>query len=218
MKKHFFSFLSLLLLLPALSACGKYDYYAHVSDEKSDVFLAETENYTLTVSCVCREHPFLCDGVAAQKSNLLEAVLIEKEPSGGEYELYFLGDEPKGGDMSFRNVTGDWFYSRSVETFPESSLSVKIVKDGAQEEILATSVKTENTLSTRQALEKAVEAEHDRISKMTRGGVFCGEFHVRLLRRDKNYYYVGIVGGAGDILALLLDSETGEVLARRERS
>ena len=53
---------------------------------------------------------------------------------------------------------------------------------------------------------------------MTRGGVFYGEFHVRLLRRDKTYYYVGIVNSKGDILSLLLDSETGEILARRERT
>lgn len=43
-----------------------------------------------------------------------------------------------------------------------------------------------------------------------------GEFHVRLLRRDANYYYVGIVDGKGHTISLLLDSETGETLARRE--
>lgn len=218
MKRYFLSFLSLLLLLPALSACGTYDYYAHVSDEKRDIFRAETETYTLTVSCVSREYPFLCDGVAAQKSDLLEAVLTEKTPSAGEYELYFLEDVPKGGDMSFRSVTGDWYYSRTAETFPEGSLSVRVVKDGTAEDIVATSVKTENTLSPREALQRAVDSEKDYISKMTRGGDFYGEFHVRLLRRDKNYYYVGIVNGEGDILSLLLDSETGEILARRERT
>lgn len=216
MKKSFLPFLTLLLLLPALSACGKYDYSAHISDVKSDLFLAETETYTLTVSCISREYPYLCDGVAASRSNLLEAVLTEKTPSGGEYELYFLEDVPKGGDMSFRSVTGDYFYSRSAEEFPEGSLSVRVVKDGVNEELLATSIKNENTLSPEEALEKAVTAEHETIEKMTRGGRFCGEFHVRLLRRDKNYYYVGIINEQGDILALLLDSETGETLARRE--
>ncbi len=217
MKKYFLSFMTLLLLLPALAACGKYDYYAHVSDEKSDIFRAETESYTLTVSCVSREYPYLCDGVAAARSDLLEAVLAEKTPSGAEYELYFLEDVPRGGDMSFRSVTGDYFYSRSTEHFPDGSVSVKVVKNGVSEEILATSVKSENTLSVRDALEKAVSAEKETVDKMTRGEHFYGEFHVRLLRRDKNYYYVGIINEQGGILALLLDSETGEVLARKER-
>ena len=218
MKGYFLSVLSLLLLLPALSACGTYDYYDHVSDEKRDIFCAETEVYTLTVSCVRREYPFLCDGVAAQKSDLLEAVLAEKDPSAAEYEIYFLEDVQKGGDMSFRSVTGDWFYSRTAEKFPEGSLSVRIVRDGTAEEIALTSVKTENTLSPEEALKKATDSEKDYLAKMTRGGVFYGEFHVRLLRRDKTYYYVGIVNSEGDILSLLLDSETGEILARRERT
>ncbi len=218
MKKCFLAFLSLFLLLPALSACGKYDYSAHISDERSDLFLAETEDYTLTVACVSREHPFLLDGIAAPRTDLLEAVLTEKTPSGAEFELYFLEDVPRGGDMSFRSTTGDWFYSRTAERFPEGSVSVKVVKDGVAEELLATGVKTEHTLSSREALARAVEAEREKIGGMTVGGKFCGEFHVRLLRRDKNYWYVGIVDGGGGILALLLDSETGEVLARRQRT
>jgi len=39
---------------------------------------------------------------------------------------------------------------------------------------------------------------------------------VRLLRRNTNYYYVGIVDTDGKTISLLLNSETGEVLARRE--
>ncbi len=215
MKRVFLSFLLLFFLLPLCSACGKYDYYAHVSDEKSDIFLAETEEFTVAVSCAVREHPFLCDGVAAGKNALLEAVLTEKSPSGAEYEIYFLFDTPCGGDMSFRSVTGDYYYSRSCETFPEGSVSLRVVKDGAAVDLLSTSVKTERTLSPREALGYAVEAEKETIEEMTRGREFFGEFHVRLLRRDKNYYYVGIISQQGDILALLLDGETGEVLARR---
>lgn len=40
---------------------------------------------------------------------------------------------------------------------------------------------------------------------------------MRLLRRDKNYYYVGITDCTGKTISLLLNAETGEVLARRVR-
>lgn len=216
MKKCFLSVFLTFLCFALLSACGKYDYSVHISDEKSDLFRAECEEFTLTVTCVSREYPYLCDGVAANKSDLLEAVLTEPQPSGAEYEIYFLEDVPRGGDMSFRSVTGDYYYSRSVETFPDGALSVKIVKNGVPQELLLTSVKTEDTLSPEQALQKAIAAEQETVDRMTEGGAFCGEFHVRLLRRDKNYYYVGIVDRRGGILALLLDAETGEVLARRQ--
>lgn len=213
MKKFIPCFLMLAGLLSVLSGCGGYDYSAHISDERSDLFRAETEDFTLTVACVEREHPFLTDGVAAERSRMLEAVLAA--PAGSEYEIYFLEDAPKGGDMSFRSVSSDYYYSRSVEQFPSGSLSLRIVKDGVAEDLLATSVKTEHTLSPQQALDKALSAEKAKIDGMMSGGKFHGEFHVRLLKRDKTYYYVGIVDEKG-ILSLLLDSETGEVLARRQ--
>lgn len=215
MKRFFLSFLTLSLLLPLLAGCGKYDYAAHISDERSDLFLAECDDFTVTVSCVSREYPYLCDGVAATRSDLVEATLAERSPSGAEYEIYFLEDVPRGGDMTFRSVTGDFYYSRSVETFPTGSISLKIVKNGAPTEIMATSVRTEKTLSCGEALSKAIEAEKPAVEKLMRGGKFCGEFHVRLLRRDKNYFYVGVISEQGDILSLLLDSETGKELAKR---
>lgn len=205
----------LLLLSPVLAGCGKYDYTAHISDERCDLFLAETENYTVTVSCRIRENPYALDGVAGERVRMVEIVLAERAPSGAEYEAYFIEDVPRGGDMSFRNVSGDYAYSRTVTDFPSGSLSLRIVKDGAAEDLLLTSVKTERTLSTEEILSRAIEAERPLIESLTVGKQFCGEFHVRLLRRDKTYYYVGIVDRNGKTVALLLDSETGETLARR---
>ena len=85
-----------------------------------------------------------------------------------------------------------------------------------QREIVATSVKTENTLSPEKALSRALTNEKATLERMSSNGSFQGEFYVRLLRRDKNYYYVGIVDRDGNMISLLLDSESGEVLARHE--
>ena len=53
---------------------------------------------------------------------------------------------------------------------------------------------------------------------MTKNNEFYGEFYIRLLRRDKNFYYVGIIGKSETTVSLLIDAESGEVLARRESS
>ena len=103
-----------------------------------------------------------------------------------------------------------------MEVFPETSVSVRIVWEGGEQELTATSVKNEKTLSVDEALGFAVKAEKDAVARMTKGGSFYGEFYVRLLRRNTNYYYVGIVDTDGKTISLLLNSETGEVLARRE--
>ena len=205
---------SLLVLLP-LAGCAKtYDYTAHLSEIRRDIFLAETEEFTLTLSCAEREHPYASDGVACPRSMLMEAVLIPKDKSVESFTILLDG---WGGEMSFRNVRGDWFYSQGVTSFPEGSVSLRISWEDGETEVAATSVKTENTLSCKEALARAVEEEKALVKSMTREGAFRGEFYVRLLRRDKNYYYVGIVNEAGETVSLLLDAESGEVLARRPK-
>ncbi len=218
MKKRLIPFLLVIALLPVLAACGgNYDYTVHISEAKSDIFRAETEEFTVTVSCVSREYPFGLDGIACPKSDIVEISLIPAEKLSDEYTVELdMGTGKIGGEMSYRNAFADYYLSESVDAFPDKTVSVTVSWGEETREITATSVKNENTLSVEDALGCAIEAENERIERMTSGGSFCGEFHVRLLRRDKNYYYVGIIDRDGETLSLLLDSETGEVLARRD--
>lgn len=215
MKKRIILFALFLLTAGALSACKEVDYSLYISDERSDLFYAETEQFTVTVSCIERERPFLLDGLVSPRSKTVEVVLAEKEEEGAEYELYFLEDMPRGGEMSFRSVSGDYYYSRGVEEFPSGTVSLRVIKGEETVELAATSVKNERTLSSEEALRFAIASEQEKIDQMSEGG-FSGEFHVRLLRRDKTYYYIGIIDRQGDTTSLLLDSETGKVLARRD--
>ncbi len=217
MKKHIIPLFLLLIFPLALTACGKsYDYTAHISELRSDIFMAQTEEFSLTLTCVSREYPYAADGVACPRSDVVEISLIPavKEES---YSVYFkTATGEQGGETAFRNTFGDFFFSESVTEFPEGSVSLRVTWGNETREVTATSVKNEKTASCDQALGFAIEAEKERVERMTAGGVFLGEFHVRLLRRDKNYYYVGIIDKEGETLSLLLDSETGEVLARRD--
>lgn len=171
----------------------------------------------MTVTCMEREYPFASDGYVGTLSKTVEVTLVETENSDAIYEVYFLEDVPRGGEMSFRSVTGDRYYSRGVETFPEGVLSLRIVRDGKSEDIALTSVKNQKTLSPASALESALLSEKETVKKLSSGGDFSGELHVRLLRRDKNYYYVGIVDRNKKTVCMLLDAESGKVLARREK-
>ena len=205
----------LLACLPALTACGKYNYTKHLSESKSDIFCAETEEFSITLSCVTREYPYLDDGITGARTKLCEIVLTSDEPMERDYTVAVLDDKEWGGEMSFRNLRGDWYYSQGVESFPEGSVALRVCWADEVRELTVTSVRSEKTLSPDDALSIAVETEKDTIDRLTQNGEFQGEFYVRLLRRDRNYYYVGIIDRGGKTLSLLLDAETGEVLARR---
>ncbi len=218
MRKRCFWFVPFLLSLPLLAACGgKYDYTRHISEIKYDIFRAETEEFSVTLSLSSREYPYADDGVACTRTNLAEISLV---PAGGlsaDFCVYVVqGESEWGGEASFRNVRGDYYYSQGVETFPEGSVSLRIEWESETRELVATSVKTADTISPEEALSFAVAHESEAIAKLTENGVFRGEFRVRLLRRDDTYYYVGIIDADGRTISLLLNSETGEVLARRE--
>ena len=215
MKKAFSCALVLFGILPAVAACGKYDYMSRVSEIKSDIFLAETEEFTVSLSCISREYPYAMDGVAGEHTQIIEIILTDGGEEEREYCVYVLGEKTRGGEMSYRSVRGDYFYSESTEVFPQESVSLRIEWEDEVREISATSVKNERMLKPEQALEKAIEAEKEAVDQLMQDGAFRGEFHVRLLRRKATYYYVGIIDREGKTIALLLDAESGEVLARR---
>ncbi|MBR7186726.1 MAG: hypothetical protein IKD43_04505 [Clostridia bacterium] len=215
MKKTFF-LSGLLVPVLLLSACtGGYDYAKHLSEVKRDIFCAATEEFTVTLSCISREHPYASDGITCPMTDLTEIVLCPKD-SAANYSVYVMGEQEWGGEMSFRSAQNDWFYSQSVGDFPANSVTLRVEWEGGSREIVASSVKNEHTMSAEEALQTAISHEKAAIDARMQNGSFTGEFRVRLLRRDANYYYVGIVDGNGHTISLLLCAESGEVLARRE--
>ena len=90
MKKLPIALLVPLFALAALTGCGGEDYAEHISDVRSDCFLAETEDFSLTVSCISREVPYAADGVACTRSDLIEIVLkpaADRESENASYSV-----------------------------------------------------------------------------------------------------------------------------------
>ena len=214
MKKRTACALLAAALAPMFSSCAPYDYSDRVSEVRSDLFLAETDAFALSVACLSREYPYADDGIPCPMTDTVEVSIRPHEDFSGTVEVY--ADELGwGGEASFSAVFGDYRFSQGVEHFPQTSVSLRVVLGGDGTEIAATSVKNEDTMSSSEALSSFVKAEKETLERMQREGEFCGEICIRLLHRDKNYYYAAVTDGMQRV-ALLLDANTGEVLARRE--
>ncbi len=212
MKKRTLCTLFMAGIVPLLAACAPYDYTRHLSEVRSDLFLAQSEAFTLTLACVSREYPYADDGIACPMTDYVEISLVPTGDVPQKAEVYTPNG---GGEASFDAVSGEYRYSEGVDAFPQEQIALTVVWGEARHEIVATSVKSEKTVSPQDALSVLVHEEREALGRMERENVFCGEFRIRLLRRDKNYYYAAVLNGE-TCIALLLDADTGEVLARRE--
>lgn len=220
MKRLFFYFgaiCALLCLLFPLGSCDKtVDYVEYVSEYRSEIYLAESENYSLTVFFSEREYPYAADGLCANKQDLIEIYLTTPDNTKN-YDLSFTAADGKecGGDMSYDSVYGRFFYSQSLPAMTSPSIAFKLTYDETTVTLEAKRVKTGEELTMPEIIGKTIEQKQTLFDGMTKGNSFTGEIGVRLVYNEKCYYYVGVTNAAGLTDCFLLDAYTGNILAER---
>ncbi|MBQ8885215.1 MAG: hypothetical protein IJY62_02440 [Clostridia bacterium] len=213
----FFLLLATLLFALCFSACSKEtDYFSFVSENRSNIFLCKTEDFSLKIHAVERENPYSPDGVPRESSPRTEVFLIAAETTDAPVLTLIVNGKEFGGDMSFDNAKAEYYYSCTLDVSHLASIPVRLEYKGTMVETNAVSVKTQTSLSSREILFSAINAEREKINTLTDKNGFAGEFYIRLISEDGLYYYVGIIDRNGKVLSMLLSAESGKVLAKRE--
>ncbi len=207
----------ILLLLPLLSGCRQtLDYFDYVSELRGNLFLAENEDFSLRVYAVVKETPYATDGIPQETSPRFEAYLVA--PTGSEQaELHFsVGERTFGGEMSYDNVKGEYFYSCTLDVSALKEIECTVKHGEKEMELTASSVLQKNTLSPRATLEKLTSERAELFASLTDKYGFAGEIYLRLIYEDTPYYYVGVIDRTGKIHAFLMNAQSGKILAHRE--
>ena len=214
-----FVLLSILVAVSALLiSCKKtVNRFDSVSEIRSNILLASSDEFSLRIYIGEREVPYSTDGVARETSPRFDAYMVA--PNGTKtYNFHFkIGSETYGGEMSYDNVKGEYYYFCSLAVGQLDELSCEISYDEERIVLTAKSVLTEQTLSPKQVLQKLEELETDFFASLTDRYGFAGEIYVRLIFEDKPYYYVGVIDRKGNASAFLLNAETGKLLAKRTK-
>ena len=219
-KKTFFKTIVTLLsfaLLFCFSACQrKIEYFDYVSELRSNIFLAESNELSLRIYAVAKETPYVTDGIKKEISTLTEIYLTA--PSGNrEYNVSFnVNGRNYGGDMSFDNVKAEYYFSCTLDVSEFSSIECRIDSGSENTTLTATSVLTSSTLTPKTVLKNLQTAESELFSSLTDKYGFAGEIYIRLIYEDSPYYYVGVIDRESHIHAFLINAETGKILARRQ--
>ena len=100
-----------------LSACKKQtDYFQYVSELRSNIFLAQTDDFSLRIYSVSKENPYAADGIPKEVSTRTEIYLTA--PSGDKTcNLSFRANEREyAGEMSYDNVKAEYYYSCALDS------------------------------------------------------------------------------------------------------
>ena len=212
-----FPLLFLALILASFSACQKEaDPLDYLSEYRSEIYLAETEEFSLRAYAVEKEHPFVADGLVGTLTKRVEFYLTAKDGSMSCHIRYFLDGEEHGGEASFDSVKREYYYSCAADLQGKTTLPVRITLGEQEYELTAHSVKTEITLSGETVLKLLKETESELFASLVSSKELLAELHLRLLYEDAPYYYIGVVERSGRITAFLMDGETGKILAKRQ--
>ena len=209
-------FLLFFVSIFTFSACEKkVNYMDYVSELRSNIFLAKTENFSLRIYAVSKEYPYLSDGIVQERSTRLEAYLVAPEGDEACEITITVDGKGYGGEMSFDNVKTEYYYSCALDVSAKTELPCEIVYGEERYQLNAQSVKTNEVLAPDSILHKLQNAEQELFSSLTDKYGFAGEIYLRLLYEGAPYYYVGIIDRNNGINAFLLDAKTGKILAKR---
>lgn len=203
--------------LPFFSSCKtEIDYFDYVSELRSNIFLAKTEEFDLKIYATKKESPYAADGVPRECFSRLEAYLVAPEGDKTVCLEMVIEENTQGGEMSYDNIKSEYYYACPLDVSSLSAISCVITYGERKIELIASSILTDKTLSPQSALEKIKTENSELLSSMTDKYGFAGEIYMRLLYEDAPYYYVGVINRNGGCHAFLMNGETGKILAHRQ--
>lgn len=210
----------LFLCVTALSLIGcskSTDLNKYVSERLTEIFFCEQDGFTLTASYSQKEYPYCNDGIVGELSDLFE-IKLQAPDNSAEYNIKFtVAGKEYGGEMSFESVRQIYTFSQSIRCAGETQLTFTVTSETGENTLVANSVKNENTLSTKEILQYIQKAEPERISALMQNGIFAAEIYIRLVYKDGEcFYYASITDRSGNTYSMLIDSESGKILATRE--
>ena len=216
-KKKLLCLLLTLLLPFSFSACrDSVDYTQFVSELRGNIFLAETEEFSLRIFSIRKENPYRADGIPQETSERTEIYLTAQSGNKACHISFSVNGKNYGGDMSFDNVKTEYYYSCTLDTSNERELICALQYGEAEHTLTAVSVKTSDTLPPMQVLAELQKTEAELFASMTDKYGFAGEIYLRLIYEDAPYYYVGVIDRQGEVNAFLINAKTGEILAKRK--
>ena len=205
MKKTFLFVLLSLCLCCFLLGCNNDGYESRITDLRTDIFIAESDDFTLTAYMGRRETPFSADGMVGNVQNVM---LIKLQTAVIAARQVMIDYDGKQYVADFTTHPTSHHLS-AVIAFPPTqaeTLNAKVVVGETAIDVTLQKITPADAISYRKALSIAAKSFSTAEN---------GEFHVRLICENQNFYWFCAVARENGSEAVLLSATDGKIIAKK---
>lgn len=227
MKKKFLVLIMLVGCLFSLSACGKtkLDFNNYIIEERNTLFTAQDELYSVTLSSGLREENYAIDGKVNNLVDFAVLTLIRNDsnPLANDTYTYIItiNNEPYTGTLTKSAIDNSYVADLQINVPADAQVKAQIAFTGYSfdEDMENTSVGF--NINSKKAIEIANKELSKTALNLTKNNGSKIEVVVKLLKDFSNselktyYWYVGAISTNGETLGILIDTNSGEVLAKK---
>lgn len=227
MKKKIIAFLLLLVGVVGLSACGQsnIDINDYLIEERQNLYTAQDNMYNVTFSTGMREEDYNFDGIVG---NMIEFGVVtfsrlDSEPMANDSYTYIvkIGEESYTGFLEKTSNENSYSADIQANAPSDATINIQITFTGYSFNEELACISKDFSVDNTTAIEIANKELKDDLKNITSDKNNKIEAICKILKDYSNseiksyYYYIGVLSTNGDTLGILIDANSGEIIAKK---
>lgn len=194
----------------------------NMAEVRYNIFLGENETFVATFMSGKRESPYVVNGVCEKQVEFGMLTIKYKTsdmPTVAKYEVA-IGDNVYSGNLEYNNYESTLMADIQHVVSDDANITVKVVTNSDEKTCTLDSKTKGMEITWRTALDIAMESLGDAVKSYISKGKFNGEVYVKIITDlngsfDDYYWYVSIVGTNGKTNSVIINTKSGEVIAKK---
>lgn len=227
MKKKLLIFMMLAIFVLGFSACGstKIDLNDYLIERRNNLFTAEDEMYGVTFSSGTREENYALDGIRNNMQDFAILTLYRLDGNMLAKDTYTyivtIDGEQFTGYLENSAVDNSYSADLAVNVVDSAVVNVQISFIGYNFNEDLTNVSSTFNVDSKTAISIASNELSEAINNITSDKNVKIEAVMKVLKDSSTseavsyYWYVGVVSTNGDTLGILIDANSGDIVAKK---
>ena len=227
MKKKLLIFTLLCICVLGFSACGKKDLNLadYIIEERNNLFVATDELYSLSLSSGLRESDYNLDGIITDKVDFAVLTFVRNDnlPLANDTYAYKvnIGETEHTGFLEKSPVDNTYVADLGVAISNDACISAQVSFTGYTFSGEFTNISDSFAIDKNKVIEIANNELGEQVKNILSDPNVKIEVVTKIMKDFssvdvKNYYwYLGVISTNGDTLGVLIDANSGDIIAKK---